>query len=387
MRAILALEDGRVFEGEAFGATGTTIGEIVFNTSTTGYQEIITDPTYKGQLVAMTTPLIGNTGVTSLDSESASPQISGFIIEELSPIVVGWRAQGSLEEFLKEGNVIGVQGIDTRALTRHICEKGTMRACLTTLPSISKEDAVRLAAGGDAITGADLVKDVTTATAYEWDPESRLSRKWVVYNGSSGAVVEKDENGEVFEPLGPVTRRAVVYDLGVKLSLLRRLRQEGFQVTVVPAATAAADVLALEPDAVVLSSGPGDPAALGYVHRSVRDLVGKKPIFGIGLGCLVVAHALGAKSKKMAVGHYGGGPVQSVKTGKVWSVTHAHGYTVDPDSLPAEVYISHVSPNDGSIEGIGHKELPIFGAQFNPEGAPGSCDMDVLFTELGKLVA
>lgn len=387
MRAILALEDGRVFEGEAFGATGTTIGEIVFNTSATGFQEIITDPAHRGLLVAMTTPMIGNTGIAPNDSESASAQLKGLVIEELSPITVGWRAQGSLEDFMKEGNVIGIQGVDTRALTRHLCENGSMRACLTTVSSISNEDAVRLAAGGEKLEGADLVKDVTTSAPYEWDAEGRLSRKWVLKTTAAGVNAEPDEHGDYFVPLAPATHKAVVYDLGVKRRLLKRLRQAGFSVTVVPAATTAADVLALEPDAVILSNGPGDPAALTYIHRSVRELIGKKPIWGCGLGALVVAHALGAKTKRVSVGSYGSGPVKSLKTSKVAMTGGGSRFTVDPDSLPEEVAIFHINPNDGSPRSIGHKELPVFGSLFFPEGAPGALDMDFLFDEFEKLVS
>lgn len=385
MRAILALEDGRYFIGESFGAVGATVGEVCFNTSMTGYQEVLTDPSYRGQIVAMTYPEIGNYGVNPLDQESGQPHVRGFVIEELSPVVSSWRSTGSLDEYLKTWKIPGIQGIDTRALTRHLRDKGAMKGILTT-EDIPVEQAVRRAAEGLGVIGMDYVKEVTTAAAYDWDPEDRLSRKWTIIKGE-GSHADATENGEVFEKLPPPRFSIVAYDFGMKLNILRRLRQEGFKVRVVPADTSAEDVLALKPDGVFLSNGPGDPSALTYVHANIRALMGRTPIFGICLGHQMLAYAFGGKTFKLKFGHRGGNqPVKDLLTGKVTITSQNHGFAVDPESLPPQVEVTHVNLNDGTVEGLRHKELPIFSVQYHPEAAPGPNDASYFFGQFGELI-
>ncbi|MDQ6765357.1 MAG: glutamine-hydrolyzing carbamoyl-phosphate synthase small subunit, partial [Verrucomicrobiota bacterium] len=274
MRAILALEDGRVFEGEAFGATGTGVGEICFNTSMTGYQEVLTDPSYRGQIVAMTYPHIGNYGTNALDQESREPHVRGFVIEELSDIPSSWRSEQSLEEYLRLWRIPGIQGVDTRALTRHLRELGAMKACISS--ELSAADAVNQARQGEGVRGMDYVKEVSTRRAYRWDADGEASPLWSVASGNTDEVRRQQ--------LPPIRHEIVAYDYGIKENILRRLRQEGFGVTVVPAETTAEEVLALNPDGVFLSNGPGDPGALPYAHAAIAGLMGKKPIFGICLG-------------------------------------------------------------------------------------------------------
>ena len=268
MKAILALEDGRHFEGESFGATGTRIGEICFNTAMTGYQEVLTDPSYRGQIVAMTYPLIGNYGTNSLDQESRSPHVRGFVIEELSESPSNWRSEMSLDEYLRKWDVPGVQGIDTRALTRHLRTRGAMKACLTT-EQISPDEGDERAIEGEGVIGMDYVREVSTPEFYQWDPQDKLSEPWSVGHGNGGSK----------KKLPPIRFRIVAYDYGIKQNILRLLRQKGFGVTVVPASTPAEEVLALNPDGIFLSNGPGDPAALPYAHKTVHDLMGKKTDF------------------------------------------------------------------------------------------------------------
>ena len=378
MRALLALEDGRIFEGESFGATGTQVGEICFNTSMTGYQEVLTDPSYRGQIVAMTCPQIGNYGTNALDQESRAPHVRGFVIEELSEIPSSWRSEHSLDEYLREWNIPGVQGIDTRALTRHLRERGAMKACLTS-DAMSEAEAIAEAVRGDGVVGMDYVREVTASSIYQWDPESKASRRWSVAQGSAGQVRE--------EALPPVKHRIVAYDYGIKENILRRLRQEGFGVTVVPAQTSAGEVLALEPDGVFLSNGPGDPDALGYAHEAVRGLMGKTPIFGICLGHQVLGYAFGGRTFKLKFGHRGGNqPVKDLRSGKVAITSQNHGFAVDPDSLPPEVEVTHVNLNDGTVEGMRHRELPVFSVQYHPEAAPGPNDASYFFGQFAELI-
>src|SRR5947209_471941 len=264
MRALLVLEDGRCFEGESFGASGTRVGEICFNTAMTGYQEVLTDPSYCGQVVAMTYPLIGNYGINSLDQESRSPHVRGFVIEELTEIPSSWRSEMSLDEYLQKWKIPGAQGIDTRALTRHLRTRGAMKACLTT-EKLSPEEATQRAVEGEGVIGMDYVREVSTPEIYQWDPDDKLSQPWSIVNG----------NGDSKPKLPPIRFRIVAYDYGIKQNILRLLLQKGFGVTVVPASTSAEQALALRPDGIYLSEGPGDPAALFYAHKTVADLLGK----------------------------------------------------------------------------------------------------------------
>jgi len=385
MRAILALEDGRTFHGESFGSTGSSVGEACFNTSMTGYQEVLTDPSYRGQIVAMTCPQIGNYGVNALDDESSAVHVRGFVIEELSPVASNWRANGDLDGYLKKWGIPGIQGIDTRALTKHLRSRGAMQACLTS-EALTPEQAVARAQAAPPMAGSDFVREVTPAEPYAWDPEDRLSRPWTIVKGD-GAQTATLEDGEMFGALPPVRHRIVAYDFGMKLNILRRLRQHGFQVHVVPAGTSAAEVLARQPDGVFLSNGPGDPSALGYVHESIRGLLGRTPVFGICLGHQMLGYALGGKTFKLKFGHRGGNqPVQDLRTGKVEITSQNHGFAVDPDSLPADVEVTHLNLNDHTVEGLRHKSLPIFSVQYHPEAAPGPNDATHFFAQFAKLI-
>ncbi len=379
MKAMLVLEDGRAFVGESFGAAGTRVGEVCFNTSMTGYQEVLTDPSYYGQIVAMTYPLIGNYGVNEQDGESARAQVSGFVIEELSELPSSWRAQSSLPEYLAANNIIGIQGIDTRALTRHLRERGAMKGCLTT-EDLSVEEAQRRANAGEGVIGMDFVKAVTVPESYEWDPDDQNSHRWALAR-SSGQV------DEAANALPPVRYNIVAYDYGLKRNILRRLRQHGFRVRVVPASMPAEEVLKFNPDGIFLSPGPGDPSALDYVHRSVRELVGKRPIFGICLGHQMLGHAFGGRTVKLKFGHHGGNqPVQDVRTGRVDITAQNHGFAVDSDSLPAELEVTHINLNDGTVEGLRHRSLPVFSVQYHPEAAPGPHDALHFFEQFARMI-
>lgn len=384
MRAILALEDGTVYEGEAFGASGTVAGELCFNTSMSGYQEVLTDPSYRGQIVAMTYPLIGNTGCNAEDQESYQPHVRGFVIEELCPMPSNWRSEESLDDYLKRWNIPGIQGVDTRALTKRLRTAGAMRSILTTDPAISDEQAVAMAAASPPMLGADFVREVSTLEPYHWDADSKLSAQWMIPNAVPGFRITSDS---YYRELPQARHRIVAYDFGIKHNILRSLRQTGFDIEVVPARTTASEVLAMGADGLFLSNGPGDPGALGYIHEQLRELIPKTPIFAICLGHQLIGHAVGAKTFKLKFGHRGGNqPVQDVKTGQVAITSQNHGFAIDPDSLPSEVEVSHINLNDGTVEGLRHRDYPVFSVQYHPEAAPGPQDARYFFQKFSDML-
>lgn len=376
MRAILALEDGTHFFGESFGATGSTTGESCFNTSMTGYQEVLTDPSYRGQIVAMTYPLIGNYGICEADNESTCPHVRGFVIGELCRTPSNWRSQSSLQDWLAKWNIMGIEGIDTRRLTKHLRSRGAMRAFLST-EVLDPAEATARAAAAPGMEGSDFVKEVTTPDGYLWDPQDLDSEEFRLVNGSVPPP----------PPMGPAKYRIVAYDFGIKHNILRRLRQAGFAVDVVNARTTAEDVLARKPDGIFLSNGPGDPAALGYVHQEIRQLIGKKPIFAICLGHQILGHAFGGKTFKLKFGHRGGNqPVKDLRSGKISITSQNHGFAVDPDSLPTNVEVTHINLNDQTVEGLRHRDEPVFCVQYHPEAAPGPNDARYFFGEFAELI-
>ena len=375
MKAILALEDGRLFEGRAFGASGTTTGEICFNTSMTGYQEVVTDPSYRGQIVAMTYPQIGNYGINPEDAESASPHVRGFVIGELSPVASNWRSRQSLPDYFSEHGVLGIEHVDTRALTKHLRSRGAMRACVTT--ELDTTAAIAQAQASPSMEGMDYVQEVSTEKGYQWESDSR---RFALPNASSGQL-------ETYLALPPVRHRIVAFDFGIKWNILRRLRQAGFDVDVVNSRTSAEAVLAKNPDGIFLSNGPGDPAALGYIHEEIKKLIGKKPVFGICLGNQILGHVFGGKTYKLKFGHRGGNqPVKDLRTGRISITSQNHGFAVDADSLPSNVEVTHLNLNDNTVEGIRHKDMPVFSVQYHPEAAPGPHDASYFFEEFASLI-
>lgn len=374
-KAILALEDGRTFEGEAFGHTGTTTGEICFNTSMTGYQEIITDPSYRGQVVTMTYPMIGNYGVNPEDAESASPHVRGLVIEELSPVASNFRSRQSLGDYFVEHKILGIEGVDTRALTKHLRTAGAMRCCIST--ELSAEDAIQAAKDAAPMAGSDFVQEVSTEENYHWDKESRL---WNIPSPSQG------REGH-YDTLPPVKYKLVAIDFGIKYNILRSMRQAGFDVQVVNSRATAEEVLAHNPDGIFLSNGPGDPSALDYIHTEVKKLLGKKPIFGICLGHQILTHAFGGTTYKLKFGHRGGNqPVKDLRTGKISITAQNHGFATDPDSLSDDVEITHINLNDDTVEGFRHKTIPAFSVQYHPEAAPGPNDAKYFFDEFAGMI-
>lgn len=385
--AILALEDGTVFEGYAFGATTTQSGEICFNTSMTGYQEVLTDPSYRGQIVTMTYPMIGNYGVNPLDNESEGIHVRGFVIEELCEVPSNWRSQKSLDQWLSESGIPGIEGIDTRALTKCLRTAGAMRACLCTDGSLDAAGCVARAQETPPMAGSDFVQEVTTPVPYRWDPENVDSRKWTVVNATSEIPTVEGADNEQFYLLPEPKYHIVAYDFGIKRNILRSLRQHGFTVDVVSAGTPAEEVLAKNPDGVFLSNGPGDPGALGYVHTEIGKLIDKKPIFAICMGNQILGHAFGGKTFKLKFGHRGGNqPVKDLRTGQVAITSQNHGFAVDADSLPSNVEVTHINLNDDTVEGMRHKDYPVFSVQYHPEAAPGPHDASYFFEEFAKLI-
>ena len=382
MKAILALEDGSVFHGEGFGARAHACGEVCFNTSMTGYQEILTDPSYKGQIVTMTYPLIGNYGVNSQDVESWQPHVSGFVVRELSPVVSNWRADQSLAEYLEKNGIPGIQGIDTRALTKKLRVRGALNGFIST-EGTSEAEAVAKAKNWPGLAGVDYVKEVTHKKAFLWDEKDEQSASFNLAQGN-----EKLEARNIRDPLPAADIPIVAFDFGMKYNILRRLRQHGFKTQVVPATTTAADALKHKPAGIFLSNGPGDPSALDYAVQSVSDLVKSGvPIFGICLGHQILGQAFGGKTFKLKFGHRGANqPVKDLASGRVEITSQNHGFAVDAKTLPSEVSVDRINLNDQTVEGMRHKHKPIFCVQYHPEASPGPHDSTPLFAEFRSLI-
>jgi carbamoyl-phosphate synthase small subunit len=362
-RAIIALEDGTTFKGASFGAAGEKTGEVVFNTSMTGYQEILTDPSYKGQIVTMTYPLIGNYGVNEDDVESVRPHVEGFIIRECSPIHSSWRAQGSLSQFLNSHGIMGIEGVDTRALTKHVRTAGAMKAIIST-EDVNTERLIEKAKASPGLIGRDLVREVSCPAPYPWKSQF------------------PDSYGASFSPRDH-QYRITAMDFGIKHNILRLIASLGCDITVVPANTTADQILSLDPDGIVLSNGPGDPEGVPYAIETARELIGKKPIFGICLGHQILGLAKGGRTYKLKFGHRGGNhPVKDLTTGKVIITAQNHGFCLDINSLrEEEIEITHINLNDQTLEGMRHRGLPIISIQFHPEASPGPHDARYLFEE------
>ena len=351
--AILALESGLVFKGKAFGREGEASGEVVFNTAMTGYQEILTDPSYRGQLVCMTYPLIGNYGINEEDVESRSTFLSGFIVKELSRVVSNWRSTKSLDDYLKEKGIVAIQGIDTRALTLHLREEGAKKGIISTI-DFDPKSLIEKAKKSRGVVGVDLVKEVAEAKSFSW----------------------KDEG----------TYHVVALDSGVKYNILRSLADLGCRVSVMPPTSSPEEILAHKPDGVFLSNGPGDPEAVEYLIETVKKLVPQVPIFGICLGHQILGRALGGKTFKLKFGHHGANhPVMNLDTGQVEVTSQNHGFCVDPDSIPKKsVRVTHINLNDKTCEGMEHINYPVFSVQYHPEAAPGPHDSSYLFEKFIK---
>jgi carbamoyl-phosphate synthase small subunit len=382
MRAILALEDGRIFRGRGDGAPGERSGEVVFNTALTGYQEILTDPSYAGQIVILTYPHIGNYGTNGLDSESVRPYAEGLVVRELSQLASNWRSTEDTSAFLAQFGVPVISEIDTRALVRHLRKYGAMRGVISTVDQ-DETSLVAKAKASPSMVGLDLASRVTTGSQYQWaDPSAKLWDSGV--RTGDAASDARAPNPESRTPRFHV----VAYDYGIKQNILRRLVDIGSRVTVVPAATSAGDVLDLKPDGVFLSNGPGDPEPVEYAAKAVRELAGRVPVFGICLGHQIVGLALGGRTYKLKFGHHGGNhPVMDLETGKVEITSQNHGFAVDPDSLKAsEVILTHRNLNDDTLEGLRHRTLPLFSVQYHPEASPGPHDAGYLFDRFAKMM-
>jgi len=372
MEGIIGLEDGTILRGKGFGFEGWVAAEMCFNTSMTGYEEILTDPSYKGQVVALTCPEIGNTGINPEDEESDKPQVSGLVVRRLSRRASNWRQRETLDVYLRRHKIPAVEGVDTRALTRKLRIQGAMKGVLAT-NGMSGEEAVQKAKEWPGLGAEDYVAQVTCKKSYEWDPEG------LDFPGKLGTEKVK---------MPKARHRVAAIDCGMKRNILRLLRQEGIQPVVFPATAQAEEILKAKVDGVFLSNGPGDPAVPTYVHETVRNLIGKKPIFGICLGHQMLAHALGGKTFKLKFGHRGGNqPVKDLRSGKVSITSQNHGYAVDPQSLPqGKVEVTHINLNDGTCEGIQLKSGGAFSVQYHPEAAPGPHDAAYFFRQFSDLL-
>ncbi len=382
MNAILALEDGSLFHGKAFGARASACGEVCFNTSMTGYQEILTDPSYKGQIVTMTYPLIGNYGVNGQDVESWRPHVAGFVVRELSAVVSNWRADGSLAEYLEQNGIPAIQGLDTRALTKKLRVRGALNGFIST-KGVSDEQALERARQWPGLIGVDYVKEVTHRQPFLWDETDEQSAHFNLVHGAANAGPVA-----VRQPLPPADIPIVAYDYGMKYNILRRLRQHGFKVQVVPATATAAEALKHKPAGIFLSNGPGDPAAVPYAVQAVRELLrAGLPIFGICLGHQILGQAFGGKTFKLKFGHRGGNqPVKDLGSGRVEITAQNHGFAVDPKSLPVDVAVERINLNDQTVEGLRHKTKPVFCVQYHPEASPGPHDSTPLFAEFRAMI-
>ena len=373
MQAILALEDGRVFRGRSFGAPVERVGEVVFNTSLTGYQEIFTDPSYAGQIVVLTNPQIGNYGTSPSDAESAKPYIEGLVVREFSPISSNWRSTEVTDEYLERNGIPVVADIDTRAVVRHLRANGVMRGCLSTAV-VDVEAVVAKARAHRKMDGTDLASVVSTKETYSWGSDEPLNSTGDKYLPNMNAAAEEQMH-------------VVAYDFGIKQNILRMLTRENCRVTVVPARTPAADVLAMNPDGIFFSNGPGDPEPLDYAQQNIRDLQGKAPLFGICLGHQLFGLALGGKTYKLKFGHHGGNhPIKNLETGKVEITAQNHNFNVDPESLPDDVAVTHVNLNDNTLAGLKHRTDPMFSVQYHPEASPGPHDSHYLFRDFRRMM-
>jgi carbamoyl-phosphate synthase small subunit len=381
LKALLVLSDGIVFEGQNFGAEGEAIGEVVFNTSMTGYQEILTDPSYKGQIVVMTYPQIGNYGINLEDIESAAPKVEGFVVKECFDFPSNWRSKTNLIQYLKENKIVGIEGIDTRALTKHIRDNGVQMGIISTVNS-DPQSLLNKVKQHPGISSLDLVKEVTSREAYSW---RQGVWRWGIAKGSRFKVQDYPElNSSLFAPRSLLS--VIVYDFGVKLNILRNLVNAGFDVTVVPAQTPAEEVIE-KADGIVLSNGPGDPQTVTYAIENTKKLIGKKPILGICLGHQILGLALGGRTYKLKFGHHGGNhPVMELSSEKVEITAQNHNYCVDVKSLKGQVILTHKNLYDGTEEGMRHKDLPILSVQYHPEAGPGPNDSSYIFKKFKEMI-
>ena len=376
---LIAFEDGTVFRGRAFGAVATNVGEACFNTSMTGYQEILTDPSYFSQIVSMTAVQIGNYGICPDDVESDGPKVKGFIVREVSPVASNWRSNISIQDYLKEAGIPGVEGVDTRAITKKLRVSGALKACIST-EDIAEEEAIKRAREFGGLIGVDFVKEVTAKESYRWDPEMKQSTPFTVVGTDLGTKDDRTKKPRF---------KVAALDFGGKLSIYRKLQHHGFDVHVFPASTVAAEINAFKPDAVFLSNGPGDPGAVNYAHATVKELIEDYPTFGICLGHQIITHALGAKTFKLKFGHRGGNqPVKNLETGKVSITAQNHGFASTREELEkAGAIVTEINLNDHTVEGLRLKDKPVFSVQYHPEAAPGPNDADALFVDFYNMVA